>query len=106
MGDLDDVYKLKEDLGMEQKPNEICYDGCIYTRANASHSGEEYCFKLGNIGGSLQCYEETTTPLHLFPGETPAEEVPSSTTENENEEPVSKVSEEKKDTIIVRPNIT
>ena len=48
MGDLDDVYKLKvsinsdwffftetllkEDLGSEQKPEDICFDGCIYTR--------------------------------------------------------------------------
>jgi len=55
MGDLDDVYKLKEDLGSEQKPEDICFDGCIYTRANESHAGEEYCFKNENIGGFLEC---------------------------------------------------
>merc|ERR1712165_440047 len=55
MGELDDVYQLKEDLGIEQKPEDICFDGCIYTRANASHAGEEYCFKNENIGGFLEC---------------------------------------------------
>merc|ERR1711953_94863 len=54
MGDLDDVYQLKEDLG-DQKPEEICFDGCIYTRVNDSHTGEEYCFKNENIGGFLEC---------------------------------------------------
>merc|ERR1719412_1458605 len=55
MGDLDDVYQLKEDLGVEQKPEDICFDGCIYTRVNDSHTGEEYCFKNENIGGFLEC---------------------------------------------------
>ena len=48
MGDLDDVYQLKvfinsdpflfietllkEDLGVEKKPEDICFDGCIYSR--------------------------------------------------------------------------
>ena len=30
-------------------------DGCVYTRSNASHAGEEYCFKNEDIGGVMEC---------------------------------------------------
>jgi len=53
MGDLDDVYSLKEEVA--DKPEEICVDGCVYTRANASNSGEEYCFKNEKSSGSFEC---------------------------------------------------
>jgi len=53
MGDLDDVYSLKAEVA--DKPEEICVDGCVYTRANASNSGEEYCFKNEQSSGSLEC---------------------------------------------------
>ena len=53
MGDLDDVYKLKVEVN--DKPESICVDGCIYTRANESHVGEEYCFKNEQSDGFLQC---------------------------------------------------
>ena len=53
MGDLDDVYKLKVEV--DGKPESICVDGCIYTRANESHVGEEYCFKNEQSEGFLQC---------------------------------------------------
>ena len=56
MGALDDVYTLKEDEG--SKPEEICVDGCVYTRSNASHAGEEYCFKNEDIGGVMECQVE------------------------------------------------
>ena len=70
MGDLDDVYTLKvwtilsyhvsaysvwrqDDEGT--KPEDVCVDGCVYTRSNASHAGEEYCFKNVDIGGVMEC---------------------------------------------------
>jgi len=53
MGDLDDVYTLKEEVA--DKPEEVCVDGCVYIRANASNSGEEYCFKQEQSSGSLEC---------------------------------------------------
>ena len=37
---------------------EICVDGCVYTRSNASHAGEEYCFKNEDIGGVMECQVE------------------------------------------------
>ena len=72
MGDLDDVYSLKAEVA--DKPEEICVDGCVYTRwdlhpsdpyltlllrANASNSGEEYCFKNEQSSGSLECQVRT-----------------------------------------------
>ena len=30
-------------------------DGCVYTRSNASHAGEEYCFKNEDMGGVMEC---------------------------------------------------
>ena len=30
MGDLDDVYALKEEVA--GKPEDVCVDGCVYTR--------------------------------------------------------------------------
>jgi len=53
MGDLDDVYTLKEEVA--DKPEEVCVDGCVYIRANASNSGEKYCFKQEQSSGSLEC---------------------------------------------------
>ena len=53
MGDLDDVYTLKVEVA--DKPEEICVDGCVYTRSNASNAGEEYCFKNQQSEGSLVC---------------------------------------------------
>jgi len=53
MGDLDDVYSLKKEVS--GKPEEVCVDGCVYTRANASNPGEEYCFKNEQSSGSLVC---------------------------------------------------
>ena len=53
MGDLDDVYTLKVEVA--DKPEEICVDGCVYTRSNASNAGEEYCFKNENTNGTLEC---------------------------------------------------
>ena len=38
-----------------EKPEDVCVDGCIYTRANESHVGEEYCFKNEQSEGFLQC---------------------------------------------------
>ena len=53
MDDLDDVYSLKEEVS--GKPESVCVDGCIYTRSNTSHAGEEYCFKNEENDGSLTC---------------------------------------------------
>jgi len=58
MGDLDDVYKLKVEV--DGKPESICVDGCIYTRANESHVGEEYCFKNEQSEGFLQCQDTSS----------------------------------------------
>ena len=53
-GVLDDTYNLvKED---EDKPEDVCLDGCIYQRK--SKLDEEYCFKEEtneNAPGSVSC---------------------------------------------------
>ena len=46
-------YQLKEDTG--SKPEEVCVNGCIYTKVG-SPSTDEYCFKSENdAGGDVQC---------------------------------------------------
>ena len=46
-------YQYKRDAG--SKPEEVCVNGCIYTKAG-SPSTEEYCFKYENdAGGNVQC---------------------------------------------------
>ena len=46
-------YQLKEDAG--PKPEEVCINGCIYTKYG-SPSTDEYCFKSENdSGGDVQC---------------------------------------------------
>ena len=46
-------YQLKEDTG--SKPEEVCVNGCIYTKVG-SPSTDEYCFKFENdAGGDVQC---------------------------------------------------
>merc|ERR1719211_709109 len=52
---LGDVYTLKVEVA--DKPEEICVDGCVYTRSNASNAGEEYCFKNQQSEGSLVCQD-------------------------------------------------
>merc|ERR1711970_705283 len=43
LGDLDDTYTLSEDRG--GKPEDVCNDGCVYTRDNPDSPDDEYCFK-------------------------------------------------------------
>merc|ERR1712179_674360 len=43
LGDLDDTYTLSEDRG--DKPEDICNDGCVYTRGTPDSPDDEYCFK-------------------------------------------------------------
>ena len=51
--DLAGEYQLKEDAG--SKPEEVCVNGCIYTKVG-SPSTDEYCFKSENdAGGDVQC---------------------------------------------------
>ena len=46
-------YQYKEDKGF--KPEEVCVNGCVYTKVG-SPSTVEYCFKIGNDeGGDVQC---------------------------------------------------
>jgi len=59
-GVLDDTYNLvKED---EDKPEDVCLDGCIYQRK--SELDEVYCFKEEtdeNASGSVSCEKTTVT---------------------------------------------
>ena len=46
-------YQLKEDAG--SKPEEVCINGCIYTK-DGSPSTDEYCFKSENVVGlDVEC---------------------------------------------------
>ena len=46
-------YQYKRDAG--SKPEEVCVNGCVYTKVG-SPSTDEYCFKSENdAGGDVQC---------------------------------------------------
>ena len=46
-------YQLKKDKG--SKPEEVCVNGCIYTKDESPFT-EEYCFKDENVsGGDVIC---------------------------------------------------
>ena len=52
-------YQLKEDAG--SKPEEVCVNGCIYTKVG-SPSTDEYCFKSENVSGqNIQCKVRKTS---------------------------------------------
>ena len=42
-------YTLKDNKG--PKPEEVCINGCIYTKVGAS-SSDEYCFRTDNVAGA------------------------------------------------------
>ena len=51
--DLNGDYQLKRDA--VSKPEEVCVNGCVYTK-DGSPSIEEYCFKSESApGGEVQC---------------------------------------------------
>merc|ERR1712142_673939 len=58
MGELDGAYTLKEEVG--EKPEDVCVDGCIYSRLNSTNVDDEYCFKREDSSGTLECQAETT----------------------------------------------
>ena len=52
-GDLGGDYVLSQYL--THKPEEVCNDGCIYTKLGDT-SGDQFCFKQGETGGNnAQC---------------------------------------------------
>ena len=53
MGELDGAYTLKEEVG--EKPEDVCVDGCIYSRLNSTNVDDEYCFKREDSSGTLEC---------------------------------------------------
>ena len=53
LGELDDTYTLSEDRG--DKPEDVCNDGCVYTRDNPDNPDDEYCFKSEITEGDAQC---------------------------------------------------
>merc|ERR1711872_184061 len=59
MGNLDDIYTLKDDKGV--KPEDVCVDGCVYTRNDPLSPSDEYCFKNGETEGNVECQELGTT---------------------------------------------
>jgi len=60
MADLDDTYTLASDKGDIDKPEEVCNDGCVYTRANPVNPDDEYCFKTEMSSGEGQCQDLTS----------------------------------------------
>ena len=51
--DLDGFYTLKNNQG--SKPEEVCINGCVYTK-DGSPSTNEYCFKQDDVAGAdIKC---------------------------------------------------
>ena len=50
---LDGTYTFSVDKG--DKPEDVCVDGCVYTRSSSDHPGAEYCFKNMQSDGSVKC---------------------------------------------------
>merc|ERR1712179_48169 len=63
LGDLDDTYTLSEDRG--DKPEDICNDGCVYTRGTPDSPDDEYCFKSEVTEGESQCQDTTDLKANL-----------------------------------------
>merc|ERR1740131_575610 len=53
-GDLDGTYELLE--SKNEKPEDICLDGCIYTKVSGSPE-DKYCFKSAVGSGESKCQE-------------------------------------------------
>merc|ERR1712025_52711 len=75
MPGLDDTYTLSEKRN--DKPEDICNDGCIYTRSD--NSDDEYCFKSEETNGQAECQDD---PADL---QTQKAEVQADVTRLENE---------------------
>merc|ERR1712098_566982 len=57
MPGLDDAYTLSEKRN--DKPEDICNDGCIYTRSSdPEDSDDEYCFKSEETNGQAECQDD------------------------------------------------
>merc|ERR1711942_148084 len=57
MPGLDDTYTLSEKRN--DKPEDICNDGCIYTRSSdPDDSEDEYCFKSEETSGQAECQDD------------------------------------------------
>merc|ERR1711892_1395240 len=52
---LDDTYTLALNPGAALE--DVCIDGCVYTRANPGSAGDEYCFKNQQSNGAVQCQQ-------------------------------------------------
>merc|ERR1711970_1580916 len=63
LGDLDDTYTLSEDRG--GKPEDVCNDGCVYTRDNPDRPDDEYCFKSEVTEGEAQCQDTAALKTNL-----------------------------------------
>jgi len=63
LGELDDTYTLSEDRG--DKPEDVCNDGCVYTRDNPDNPDDEYCFKSEITEGDAQCQDTTALKANL-----------------------------------------
>merc|ERR1711936_673600 len=63
LGDLDDTYTLSEDRG--DKPEDVCNDGCVYTRGTPDSPDDEYCFKSEVTEGESQCQDTTDLKANL-----------------------------------------
>merc|ERR1712179_511664 len=63
LGDLDDTYTLSEDRG--DKPEDVCNDGCVYTRGTPDSPDDEYCFKSEVTEGEAQCQDTTDLKANL-----------------------------------------
>merc|ERR1711970_287649 len=63
LGDLDDTYTLSEDRG--GKPEDVCNDGCVYTRDNPDSPDDEYCFKSEVTEGEAQCQDTAALKTNL-----------------------------------------
>ena len=55
MTGLDDTYTLSDGKTLPSEDEEVCADGCVYTRNNPEDQDDEYCFKNEQAAGSVQC---------------------------------------------------
>ena len=57
MTGLDDTYNLSDGKTPPSEDEDVCRDGCVYTRTNpdAGDEDDEYCFKNMQSEGSVQC---------------------------------------------------
>ena len=56
MDGLDGTYSLTEE--MDERPNDVCADGCVYSRDNPENAEDLYCFRQCSLDGVTACADQ------------------------------------------------